>query len=450
MASDRLRGSEGGPPEDAAGIPGEPLLKSRGSWSAPSDDDSTSYGHEPVHGSVGDNNAPAAESVDIAPGEHGPAQPATDPATTGDPEKGRTRVISPPMRPSLSSAMTGTSAPGTARAATYVEAETVPRDDAVEAATDTTVESDNAAVRVYGDRTTFGSAPWWDRRGWWKLASEDEGNDIRTHVGTFGELSVAATSLRGNGHRVRAEACEDSYSITTVGADEEPKFVVVAVTDGVGSSEYSSHGARLTAQFTVRFLANVVGKSPETFRTVIRDEQARFIAELTRAVQEFRPDEFGAPAKPRSQLSLRDMQCTLTFAIVPAGEPSSDGLSDALVGYVGDSPAFRLHAGAWLELQPTESRDGIWSTAIGQGALGASGLTFVDLPLLPGDGLLLSTDGVGNYLRHDGRHTALGNDLAAAWSHPVGLFDFVRDVAFEMASADDDRTAVMIWRRTGS
>jgi hypothetical protein len=68
-----------------------------------------------------------------------------------------------------------------------------------------------------------------------------------------------------------------------------------------------------------------------------------------------------------------------------------------------------------------------------------------EVPLRPGSALLLSSDGVGNYMRFEEKPTALGHDLATRWAQPVGMLEFIRDVSFETQSADDDRTAAVIW-----
>jgi len=68
-----------------------------------------------------------------------------------------------------------------------------------------------------------------------------------------------------------------------------------------------------------------------------------------------------------------------------------------------------------------------------------------NVDLFPGSAVLLSSDGVGNFIRFNDQMTSLGLDLAQKWSQPVGLLDFVRDVSFETQSADDDRTAAVVW-----
>ena len=88
--------------------------------------------------------------------------------------------------------------------------------------------------------------------------------------------------------------------------------------------------------------------------------------------------------------------------------------------------------------------DGLWSSST-QGFLGADQMLLVPVEMYPGDGLLLSSDGIGNFLTFNGEPTLLGRDLASLWSAPVPMLDFVRDASFELQSADDDRTAVMIW-----
>ena len=115
-----------------------------------------------------------------------------------------------------------------------------------------------------------------------------------------------------------------------------------------------------------------------------------------------------------------------------------------LLGFVGDSPAFKLTAGAWEAIEPAKDHDGLWSSST-QGVLGATEMLIAEVTVGPDDALLLSSDGVGNFLIFNGAPTAVGIDLASRWRRPLGMHDFIRDVSFDLQTADDDRTAAMIW-----
>jgi len=313
-------------------------------------------------------------------------------------------------------------------------------------------EPDDRAVtaRVYGQPTTFGTEPWWSSKGWWKASADAEANDVQAHVGTLGPIAIAGVSVRGNKHRLRGEPNQDSFGVTvhrhddTESEHQGEEFAIVAISDGMGSAEHSHYSARMVAHHTLVMLRQE-GKRhsfPDFIRTITTYEK-EFLQELTRRTLEYRTHEFEAPGVSSTHLPLDSLQCTLTFAVVPR-RPEADGTRRAFLGFVGDSPAFRLADGGWQPIEPAKDHEGLWSSST-QGVLGATAMVTTELSLGPRDALLLSSDGVGNFLMFNGAPTLLGHDLARRWERPVGLHDYIRDVSFELQSADDDRTAAMVW-----
>ena len=114
------------------------------------------------------------------------------------------------------------------------------------------------------------------------------------------------------------------------------------------------------------------------------------------------------------------------------------------MGFIGDSPAFLLDNEEWNRVDENKDGSGIWSSAT-EGAINSEKMLFQEVPMRPGSALLLTSDGVGNYMRFEEKPTSLGHDLATRWAQPVGMLEFIRDVSFETQSADDDRTAAVIW-----
>jgi Protein phosphatase 2C len=304
--------------------------------------------------------------------------------------------------------------------------------------------AESISPRLYGEKTTFGSMPWWSDRDWWKLAHHGEGNDIRAHVGTVGDLAVAAASVRGHKHRLGGMENQDSYATKVTTLDDGRSFAIVAVCDGMGSSQYSSFGARLFAHHMVSILALTVDHCPNDFDQVLVEGQFETIEYVSKQVLAYRLGEFGAPNVSRDTVEVRDLQCTVTFAVIPAFSNDDSGRRTALFGFIGDSPAFRLAENEWLRIDQDKDGSGVWSSAT-EGAINSSGMDLRNVDLSPGSAVLLTSDGVGNFIRFNDQMTSLGLDLAQKWSQPVGLLDFVRDLSFETQSADDDRTAAVIW-----
>lgn len=304
-------------------------------------------------------------------------------------------------------------------------------------------ESAPLTGRVYGEKTTFGSVPWWSDKDWWKLAPEGEANDVRCQVGTYADLAVAAVSLRGNKHRLQGAVNEDSFAIAHTTEQDGNGYLFVAVCDGMGSAKHSSFGARLAAQNTLRALVNFGVLPSHELKARVIEHQALLLSWINRNVVSYRQNEFGAPPIDQTEFNSAEAQCTLTFAIVPT--PMHAGhRREAVIGIVGDSPAFQVRRGGLEPIEPAKDHDGLWSSA-SAGLLGASSMIVTSVEIDQGEGLLLTSDGIGNFLTHAGTETMLGRDLASRWARPVGMLDFIRDASFELQSADDDRTAVMIW-----
>lgn len=295
--------------------------------------------------------------------------------------------------------------------------------------------------RVYGEPTTFGSSPWWSERQWWRTSASGEANDVRAHFGRCGGLSLGAASLRGNRHRLGGVPCEDSFAVASAGGDDQRDFLIVAVCDGMGSVPHSAYGARITAQTTVMLLTRLINANPHGFGTQLREEQSDLLRSISEIVRGYRRFEFGAPPIPKSEFDVSSAQTTLSLAVLPT-DPRSD--AEPLVATIGDSPVLVLADASWHPVTGLAEESGLWSSAT-DGVLGATSLAFATPDLTGANALLLCTDGVGNYLRFQGGPTELGADLASRWQRPVGHLDFLRDLSFEVVSADDDRTAAMIW-----
>ena len=298
---------------------------------------------------------------------------------------------------------------------------------------------------VYGPKTTFGSVPWWSDKNWWKVAESGEGNDVRAHVGTIGDLALAVTSVRGHKHRLGGAVNQDSYATRTVTLEDGRSFIIIVVCDGMGSAQFSSYGARLFSQNMSNILAMTISKDPDGYQELLVKYQTETLDHVSESVFKYRVDEIDAPSISNDQITVRDIQCTMTFAIVPAfAQDESDKTRYATMGFIGDSPAFLLENEDWHRIDENKDGSGIWSSAT-EGAINSEAMLLQEVAMRPGSALLLTSDGVGNYIRFEEKSTSLGQDLATRWAQPVGMLEFIRDVSFETQSADDDRTAAVIW-----
>jgi hypothetical protein len=249
----------------------------------------------------------------------------------------------------------------------------------------------NLKGATYGEPTTIGREAWFSDRGWWKVPTHGESNDVRTHLGTVGDVAVAATSLRGHRHRLKGEPNQDSFALRAVHLDTDPNepwsFLIAAVCDGVGSSENSAFGARLVAHQITEILAVMVRDRNRELFSSLHEFNGRIMAKITKAVTDYRRDEFDAPPIDASQINIKSLQTTLTFAVVPAFVDPGSTTRTAMIGSVGDSPALVLTDSQWNPVIADEADDGVWDTST-QGALGAPGLNLTPLELSAGMGLL--------------------------------------------------------------
>jgi serine/threonine protein phosphatase PrpC len=261
-------------------------------------------------------------------------------------------------------------------------------------------------------------------------------------MGTYGDIAVAAAALRGHKHRVLGIPGQDSFYIAAGDVKNGSLFVVVAVGDGVGSAPHSAHGSRRTTQlFATRLARRLDGQRISA--AVISELAAAELSRVVEDVAKWGEDDFGAPSLSMTEVTPNELETTLTFAVLPA-VPEADGTRRAVVGFVGDSPAFVLRSSNWTKLRPTHDDDDVMSPGT-QAVFSNPVPTVVEHVLVDGDAILLTTDGVGNYVTLGESTLALGHRLARQWVRPLDMLSFLRDVDFDLPGADDDRTAVMCW-----
>lgn len=300
--------------------------------------------------------------------------------------------------------------------------------------------ADEVQPPVFGDASAFGKEDWWSRRDFWRLDPGGLGSDVVCDAGTFEDLAVCAASLRGHKHRFQGVPGEDTFTLGVTTTGDGAPYLVACVADGVSSAAQSAHGARQATRHLVSHLMTALRTLEQLPDEVwLADALAAGQAGLIGRSSE-EPTVGPAPRGPAAPTSPYDLECTATLAVVPA---SVAGEVRALVASVGDSPAFVLLEGEWRGVRVDDLADLEDSATVGV----YSGTPFVvtGVELSAGDGLLLATDGVGNFVQCGTTTYALGRHLAQQWARPVPVLSFLRDVSFDMASADDDRTALMVW-----
>ena len=325
--------------------------------------------------------------------------------------------------------------------------------------TETTPQaSDREAVKplIVGESvTTFGNEPWWTNKNWNRLPSSGGVNGLRVHNGVFGNLAVCGGSLRGRRHQLAGQPNDDSFDITTVSdTSNNPAWLVVAVCDGVGSAAFSNAGAASTSAHATALVAHSLRSrpsvAPEEYANAFAAQSSQFLELLTTAVRgDIQRPQAGWTRQleftPPADVATEELQTTLTVCVLRA-TPDTSGRYVGVVITIGDSPALRLSTSLITRLEADNDASDIWSTAT-SGVLGAHTASVTPFDIDHESALMVATDGIANFLTHNGSPTPLGNYMLTNWLTPVDTISFARDLNFDLASADDDRTAVMVWPR---
>jgi serine/threonine protein phosphatase PrpC len=288
-------------------------------------------------------------------------------------------------------------------------------------------------IVTIGAASTFGSADWWDT-DWWPLEASD--GDIVADFATIGDFAVAGTTLRGNKHRLGGDPGEDSFHLRRATSPSGEAAVCIAVCDGVGSASRSRHGARWLARAATARLAIAVATCDRS--TPLSEPSTR--EAIAAAVVDVRE------LAERRNIDLAALQTTLAFAVVMNSDKPG---ARAVVGQIGDSPVFiGTNDGLVPAISSNEVDGPILSTATHDAISAApEALRVSVVHLSPGDRLLACSDGIGNFLWSPSGTLDLGHHLAATLRAPVPQLEFVRQVSFDLRSADDDRTLVVLWTR---
>jgi len=302
---------------------------------------------------------------------------------------------------------------------------------------------------VVGKPSTIGSVPWWsEERDWCLLPAGGGSTDILCDAGTVGDVAVLAASLRGDKHKVDGKPNEDSFAIRTSRDPSGRTFLVAVLCDGLSSAAHSSIGARLSADAVAaalaRFVAKHDGPHPEGLNDILEDGLRAISADvIARASSMVRRASDG----PHSDLAPSDVNATLTFMLVPVDLGDSKSIT-ATVGAIGDSPILVLDAlnRSWspVALGLEGSDDDVVSTAT-RAFPTTTRATVSSVELTRRDVIVAMSDGVGNFVLVRGQQTSLAEYLASNWSRPVRPTTFANDLSFDLASADDDRTAITCW-----
>ncbi len=302
-----------------------------------------------------------------------------------------------------------------------------------------------------GDGSVFGTNDWWSNDDWHKLSVGGFASDIVCDAGTVGEVAVAAVSIRGHKHRVDGSPNEDSFAVRVAKDVNGNEYAILVLCDGLSSAKFSSFAARRTSALVADLLQRLmsdavfsIDRLKDTFGLCLTEFVAPELIRWPKPSGELSLPAYGCPDKECSEVSPADLLVTLTVALVPTTN-GTKGASDILLASIGDSPALILtQRGEWVRPERNSTDDGVLSTATAAFPK-STDVVVTDAVLYEGDCLCLMSDGVGNFVMNKSGTLRLGTHLAEVWRNPRDLPTLIRDISFDLRSADDDRTVILCW-----
>ncbi|MEU1853247.1 protein phosphatase 2C domain-containing protein [Streptomyces sp. NPDC019990] len=260
----------------------------------------------------------------------------------------------------------------------------------------------------------------------------------------IGRLTVRAASVRGDSHNWEGSCRQDAMAVTRIGPPEA-ELLLLAVADGVGSALYSHVGSY---QFS-RLAAVYLDREAESIHAALcaRDEgELRVLATkaVAGAAAELRSGWARAAQHQPRAYADQDYATTLHVLLIP----TDAGIRDRVLFSVGDGGLFVLREGRWEQGDP-DSGEGLLDTRTEALPHAYRSVKATVLRTMPGEVLLLGTDGVTNPLTQ--KDPEFARRLAAAWGGPEApsLSDFLWQAQTRAKSYDDDRTVICVWEGRG-
>ena len=312
--------------------------------------------------------------------------------------------------------------------------------------------TENVVSPVIGSSpSTFFRTPWSrTEKPLHGLSMNGYAGDIHCDAGTFGKVASIGATMRGLKHQVpdrssgAAGQNEDWFSIVCAVSAGGKKYVVSVVCDGLSSAPYSWYGARRTSTLLGRDVAAGIAQLEDVNSRTLQSVVDKSLEEQASTLMTWNVFEYGAPQVAPADVDPVDLGCTVTLIVVCA-EPDPVGSHAIVAGNVGDSPVFNLSNGAWRKVSPPDLDSGDILDTKTHAFPRHTECALVDDVMAQGECVLMTSDGVGNFILRNGMTLALGGYLSSRWNTPVGILTFLNQLNFDLTTADDDRTAVAFW-----
>jgi serine/threonine protein phosphatase PrpC len=255
---------------------------------------------------------------------------------------------------------------------------------------------------------------------------------FRAEGGDSGQLALRAATVAGVRHRLAGRGGEDSYAWA-----HGSGWLVVAVADGVGSTERAGEAATEAVNTAVHAGAALVGSVAD-------------------------PEGDDGDGNGPYPLPLSDVASAALHAAAAAlsagGGPGATTLVVAALdasgrwgaARVGDSTALVLGPSGWADVFAAGAATADEGQVTLTAALPADAVAeeTASGSLSGGEALVLLTDGVADPLR-DGPET-VAPALAASLRHPPTPLELATLADFSRQGCHDDRTVLGVWRLSGA
>ena len=322
----------------------------------------------------------------------------------------------------------------------------------IEKSIGTAETSENVLAPIIGSSPSiFFRTPWYQTdRPLHGLSMNGYAGDVHCDAGTFGKIASIGATLRGQKHQVSDKGTgaagqnEDWFSTFCGVSALGKKYVAAVVCDGLSSAHYSWYGARRTSTSLARDIASGIGELGEINAKTLQPIVDKSLAVQAATLMSWNTSEYGAPQVDPSTIDPVSLGCTVTVLVVCA-EPDESGTHHVVAGNVGDSPIFSLSEGQWRKVSPLDISDGEILDTKTHAFPRHTECVLIDDVLKQGECVLVTSDGVGNFILRNGKTLALGNFLSTRWNEPIGIMTFLNQLNFDLPTADDDRTAVAFW-----
>ena len=322
----------------------------------------------------------------------------------------------------------------------------------IEKSTEKIETTENVLAPIIGSSPSiFFRTPWSQTdRPLHGLSMNGYAGDVHCDAGTFGRIASIGATLRGQKHQVPEKSTgaagqnEDWFSTFCGVSALGKKYVAAVVCDGLSSAHYSWYGARRTSTSLARDIASGISDLSEVNAKTIQPIVDKSLTAQAATLMSWNTSEYGAPQVDPSTIDPVSLGCTVTVLVVCA-EPDESGTHHIVAGNVGDSPIFSLSEGQWRKVSPLDiDNDEILDTKT-HAFPRHTECALIDDVLKQGECVLVTSDGVGNFILRNGKTLALGNFLSTRWNKPLGIMSFLNQLNFDLPTADDDRTAVAFW-----